>query len=266
MAGFDALSAYRRMFATAEDGLTAWWYFGTSFVEMPGYPTIPVLHIETLMIYRTVTLSPDAFRMEYWEIGYMRDPTTGEIARRWLNPITGAEVTSPDRFEEGPAHFTIERIGSALKLDLVQAHARIESVDVVLSLTNDRVMIEQTERKVRGFPLPDGSMPSLDSDSVSRARTKLTMVSSQADLQLSSAPCSGAYEFELAQPPWMGFGDQVGRSITRGVMVKTDMNEKRNPVAWERMKSLYPDCFDGDEVRPRWAAGGAPLKAVAAAG
>jgi hypothetical protein len=218
------------------------------------------------MVYKTATLSPDAFRMEYWEIGYMRDPTTGEIARRWLNPITGAEVASPDRFEEGPAHFIIERDGAGLKLELVQAHARIESVDVAVTSRNGRVVIEQTERKVRGFPLPDGSMPSLDSDSVSRARTKLTLFASQADLAFNSAPSSGAYEFELGPPPWMGFGNTPGRSITRGSMVKADMHEQRNPVAWARMKSLFPDCFDGDEVRPRWAAEDGAKRVVPTAG
>ena len=64
MADLDALDAYRRMFATAEDGLAAWWYFGTSFIDIGDYSTIPVLHIETLMVYKTVTLSPDAFRMD----------------------------------------------------------------------------------------------------------------------------------------------------------------------------------------------------------
>ena len=263
MSGLNALDVYRRMFATAEDGLAAWWYFGTSFVDIDSYPTLPVLHIETLMIYNTTTLSPDAFRMDWWEIGYMRDPTTGEVARRWLNPITGAVVPAPDRFEEGPSHFIIERSGTGLQVTLVQAHARIESVVVTVTERDGRACIEQTERKVRGFPLPDGSMPSLDSDHVSRARTKLSLFSSLADVGKNSAPSSGAYEFELAPPPWMGLGDRPGRSITRGIMVKADMNQQLNPLAWQRMKSLFPDCFDGDQVRPRWSV---DVAAVAAAG
>ena len=233
--------------------------------EIEEYPTLPVLHIETLMIYNTTTLSDKAFRMDWWEIGYMRDPTTGEIARQWLNPITGALVDCPDRFEEGPSHFIIEQAGAALEVSLVQAHARIESVEVNFTTQGGRVFLEQTERKVRGFPLPDGSMPSLDSDQVSSARTMLSVFASQDDLAKNSAHSSGAYEFELAPPAWMGFGGRPGRSITRGIMVKAGMNHQLNPLAWQRMKALFPDCFDGESVRPRWSTE-VTARAVATAG
>ena len=252
---FDALAAYRRMFATATDGVAAWWYFGTAFAEIPGYLSLPVIQAETLMIYKTTTLSADAFRMDWWEIGYMRDLATGEIARAWTNPLTGATVAAPQKFEEGPAHFLIARDGAGLKLELTQAHARIERVDVVFSEADGRVLLEQTERKVRGFPLPDGSMPSLDSADVSAARTTLSIQAARADLVNPSAPCSGAYDFELRKPPgWMGFGDRPGTAMTRGAMVKAGLNEQINPIAWRRLQQLFPDCFDGDEVRPRWPA------------
>lgn len=253
---FDALSVYRRMFATATDGLAAWWYFGTAFVEAPGSDlSIPVVQAETLMIYKTSTLSPDAFRMDWWEIGYMRDVATGEIAQTWTNPVTGAALPAPQKFEEGPAHYLISRDGSGLRLELTQAHARIEHVEVAFTETDGRVRLEQRERKVRGFPLPDGSMPSLDSPDVSAARTTLSFQCARADLQADTAHCTGVYDFELGKPPaWMGFGDRPGRAITRGAMVKAAMNEPLNPIAWRRLRTLFPDRFEGDEVRPRWPA------------
>lgn len=253
--GFDPLAAYRAMFAGPENGMSAWWYFGEAFAEMDGFPSIPVIQAETLMIYKTQPLSPDAFRMDWWEIGYMRDLATGEIAKSWLNPITGARMPAPSKFEEGPAHFLISRDGDGLKLELTQAHARIERVDVTFTRHGDRLQLTQVEQKVRGFPLPDGTMPSLDSPNVSRARTQLTLFSGIADLGQALPPSSGVYDFELSSlPSWMGFGALKGRFLTRGAMVKApDIHHQLNPIAWARLKSLFPERFDRDRVAPKWS-------------
>ena len=253
-APFDALNTYRRMFANAEDGMSAWWYFGVSLMQVENYPTIPVQHIETVMIYKTRTLSKDSFRMDWWEIGYMRDPITGEIADKWINPVTGQRLTAPHKFEEGPAHFTFTRKGDGLDVTLEQAHARIDSVEVTFTEDDGRIMLNQIERKTRGFPLPDGTMPSLDSEHVSKAETRLTIISSLADLEHPDAPSSGSYGFELKKaPPWMQLGDRKGRCVVEGVMVKAGVNEKLNPTAWARLQTLFPDCFDGENLKPKWA-------------
>ncbi|WP_428149687.1 hypothetical protein [Brevundimonas sp.] len=251
--GFDPLSAYRTMFGTARDGVAAYWYFGTAFVEIEGFPVTPAIQAETLMVYKTTTLSPDAFRMDWWEIGYMRDIATGEISKSWVNPITGAVRTSPQKFEEGPAHFLIQRDGDGLKLELEQAHARIDRVDVVFTEEDGRILLTQTERKTRGFPLPDGTMVGPDHPDASAAVTTLSIISSRPDLASDSAPGSGAYDFVLQKlPSWMGFGDRKGTLLTRGAMVKAEMNHALNPIAWQRLKDLFPECFDGDVVLPKW--------------
>ena len=254
MDALDPLDTYRRMFAEAEDGVSAWWYLGSTFAEMDGYPVLPVLHVETVMVYKTRTLTPDSFRMDWWEIGYMRDPVTGEVADHWTNPITGARLPFPKKFEEGPSYFTFTRAGSGLKVDLVQRHARVESVDVVFTERDGRVLLDQHEIKIRGFPLPDGSMPDLDSDQVSRARTRLSAFSARADLTRPGAPSSGSYEFELKAPAWMGMGERPGRAYTRGIMVKAaHVDEQLNPSGWRRLMALFPDCFDGERLKPRWS-------------
>jgi hypothetical protein len=251
-AKIDPLDTYRRMFANIEDGLSAWWYLGSSFIDVEGFPSFPVQHIETVMVYKTRTLSPDAFQMDWWEIGYMRDPTTGEIAKTWTNPITGAVVAAPNKFEEGPAKFVFTRKGDGLDVQLEQAHARIESVEVVFTEYDGRVMLEQTERKVRGFPLPDGSMPSLDSTNVSKAQTRLTIISAKADLLRPDTPSSGSYDFTLGAPAWMGMGERGGRCVVKGIMVKAAMNNQLNPTGWARLQALFPGRFDGDDIRPLW--------------
>jgi hypothetical protein len=255
MSQIDPLDTYRRMFAEPHDGVTAWWYLGSSFAEMDGYPVIPVLHVETVMLYKTTTLDADSFRMDWWEIGYMRDPVTGEVAETWTNPITGARIPFPQKFEEGPSYFTFARGagGEGLKVELVQKHARVESVEVQFSERDGRILLDQHERKVRGFPLPDGTMPSLDSDQVSRARTRLSIFSAKADLERPGAPSSGSYEFELKAPAWMGMGERPGRTIVRGVMVKApDPQAQLNPTGWARLRELFPDCFEGERIVPNW--------------
>jgi hypothetical protein len=253
MSELDPLDTYRRMFAEPTDGVSAWWYLGTSYAEMDGYPVIPVLNVETVMLYKTSTLSPDSFRMDWWEIGYMRDPVTGEVAKTWTNPITGAQLPFPQKFEEGPSYFTFTREDARLKVELVQKHARVESVEVSFTERDGRILLDQHERKVRGFPLPDGSMPSLDSDQVSRARTRLSIFSAKADLERPGAPSSGSYEFELKAPAWMGMGERPGRTIVRGVMVKApDPQAQLNPTGWARLRELFPDCFEGERIVPNW--------------
>ncbi len=253
MSDLDLLDTYRKVFNGAQDGLSAWWYFGQSFADIDGWPSIPTLHAETLMLYRTETLSADSFRMHWWEIGVMRDPVTGETAETWRNPVTGKVVRTPSRFEEGPAYYTVTRRDDALQIDLVQAHARVEEVRVAIAEVDGQVLIDQTELKTRGFPLPDGTMPDLDSAAVSSARTRLFACAARQDLDRSCLPASGAYEFELTKlPEWMGFGDRQGRNMVRGTMVKSAIDSRINPTAWARLKQLHPTCFDGDTLLPNW--------------
>jgi len=50
MADVDIFKAYRKMFTSAEDGLVAWWYVGGAFVAPDGYPEMPVIESETVMV------------------------------------------------------------------------------------------------------------------------------------------------------------------------------------------------------------------------
>lgn len=254
MSELSPLQIYRRMFGTPEDGLAAYWYLGTMSVQVEDLPTIPVVAAETVMVYRTRTLSDTVFKMDWWEIGVMRDPVTGEIPVAWTNPITGAVIPAPRKFEEGPAGFTVTADGDRLHVELVQAHAKILGVEVEMTKADGRVFLKQVETKYRGFPRPDGSFPEPGEVGSVRARTQLSIWADLDELSTSPYPfSSGAYDFELDLPPWMGFGDRKGVCLTRGVMRKADMNDPINPIAWARLKEEFPDRFEGDELRPVWA-------------
>lgn len=253
MSLLSPMQIYRRMFGTANDGLACYWYFGTMSIAIDGQPVIPVIQAQTAMVYKTTTLSEHSFKMDWWEIGIMVDPTTGDIAESWTNPMTGAVIRSPRSFEEGPATFTVTEHERNLTIDLVQAHATVIGVEVEISEARGRVFLQQSERKYRGFPRQDGTFPEPGEPGSVLARTQLNVWADSTELQSAEAPfSSGSYEFELDVPSWMGFGDLRGICLTRGIMSKTPMNRALNPLAWQRLRATFPARFDGDELRPAW--------------
>ena len=252
----DAFDNYRRMLAAPDDGLVAWWYLGETLCELEGWPTMPTLQAETVMVYRTETLDADSFRIHWWEIGYFRDPITGDIADKWRNPITGREASAPKWFEEGPAHYTVKRVAGGIEVDLVQPQAIVKSVVPAFYQAFGQVHLLQTERKARSFPQPDGSIPAPDSEQSADAVTKLSVYASQADLNSGSAwvDCTGSYSFALATlPAWLGFGEVAGRSVTHGRMQKAKIDAPLNPLAWARLQALLPAYFDDGRIKPKWS-------------
>jgi hypothetical protein len=251
----DLLSAYRTMFACPDEQMVAWWYCGTAYAQIPGLPELPVLGVETVMVYRTETIDADSFNIHWWEIGYFRDQLTGEVAGRWQNPITGIEVDLPKVLEEGPARITVSRNGDALSLDIDQHMAILRGADVSWQQIGDRLLIHQQERKARGLPRADGSLPEPGSPDVAEGITDLSIYASLADIRASDNvyPCRGSYTFGLDAPaPWMGFGEMEGRSLVRGRMDKVPVDEAVNPIAWRRLQELLPHAFSGESLKPRW--------------
>ncbi len=234
----DLFDAYRRILATTGSEEVWWWYFGTLMVDVDGLPSVPLLEAETIMAYRTQTLSPDSFRIHWREIGYFRDPRTGEIAAPFVNPITGHQLTPPRSFLEGPGHYTITRTEAGVRLDIVQPHANIQSADVTLrELPGGRVLLQQTERKTRGLPLPDGTMPKEGM----QAHTVLSFFANAADLDKPSAQAEGSYSFTLdGLAPWLGLGARTGGSTVHGILTKSTPAEHQNATAQTRLLDLFP--------------------------
>ena len=240
------LQNYRRMVATEGSGKTHWWYIGTTFIEIDGYPSIPVAQPETLMVYDTTTISNDSFSIVWNEIGYFRDCISGEIIDVWQNPITGERVAAPKSFIEGPAQYTISSAENEVSVALVQPNAIVAGVSVKTNIVGERIWITQVERKSRGFPQRDGSLPEAGSSQTADAVTTLSFSSDVEALAGASpsVPCIGYYEFRLGTlPEWMGFGDRRGRTVVKGVIVKCEAGEVVNRQSTERLRELYPNFF-----------------------
>ena len=257
MGEISLLDTHRRLMASATDQDVCWWYLGTTFAQVDGYPDIAALQAETIMIYRTETLSPDSYRIHWREVGYFRDPASGEVAQEWLNPITGDSMPAPRSFEEGPSSYTITADGDALLIELEQAHATVRGIDAAFgSAGPGRISLTQRERKIRGFPLPDGTMPQADSGALSETTTVLSLYADLAHVEAGSegqVACSGLYSFELSNlPPWMGFGTMPGRAVVKGIMRKTHPQERLNGLAWARLTDAFPAYFTGQALTPPW--------------
>ena len=245
----DRFHAYRNMLASPRDSDEVyWWYFGTAYVRIPGFPEMVSLQAETVMVYRTETTADDEFKIQWREIGYFRDPVSGEIAERWLNPLSGESVAPPRTFQEGPGEYTVRTTDEGLRVAAVQPHASIQSIDTEWHELGERLVLVQTERKIRGFPKADGTMPDLDTDGGFDAETRLVFFGDRADHPSGATGSStrGSYRFALdGLPAWMGFGSTTGGIVVRGIIARAGRHDRVNPVAWKRLDRLFPGFLGG---------------------
>lgn len=251
-----AFDTYRRTLTSRDDTDTAWWYLGTSTVEVDGSPEIIVNHVETVMIYRAATLGPASYRVPWWEIGVFRDAITGEVPTAWVNPVTGGAIEPARVFEEGPSGFSVRAAGDdgVEIFDAVQAFAALESAEVTVRDAGDRVVVTQIERKTRSFPGKDG-LRDLSAGGGSKAFTILQWFADRDALagDAPSVPATGMYSLAIDTPAWLGFGDRPSRFMVKGLMVKADLAPPLNPRGWADLQRLFPHYFENGAIRPRWA-------------
>ncbi len=236
---------YRRMLGSPDDGAVCWWYSGWSFVEVEGHIEIPVAAVVAVMTYDTETLAADSCRIRWSEIGAFREPATSEPPASWTNPLTGQTVEPPRSFQEGPGAYTVScSAPGRVALALQQPGAMVRSLHAQMQQQGDRLFVVQQERKVRGFPLPDGTLPAPGSTSGFEALTELSFYASARAVDAAEdrfVPCQGSYRFTLSGiPPWMGFGDLSGRTVTRGVITKARPGSRIDPSGLDLLSRLFP--------------------------
>lgn len=237
--GMDLYALYRKMFSsTADDAVCCWWYLGNSRMDVPDIGNVSTSQVETCMIYKTQNVGADSVKVSWKEIGVFRDIATGELPGPWLNPETGKTEPRRVSLEDGPAHYTVSRAHGGVHIDLDQTHARVQAVSALFSVNDGRVCITQTEDKIRQVDTPE-PLP---------IRTVLKIYASLADLQVpgvASVKASGFYYAGTTDPAIKGFS-------INGLMQKAAVDEKLNPIGWQRMRAAYPTFFKGDRVDPAW--------------
>jgi hypothetical protein len=237
--GLDPYVVYRKMFSSMVPGAAfCWWYLGATTTPVEGLGNVATNQVETIMVFKTEDLGPDAVRNSWLEIGCYRDIATGEMPTAWTNPITGKTEPRVPSFEDGPAHYTVRRAKDDVDIALEQAHAGIKQVRAIFTVEGDRVCLTQIEDKTRGVDTPK-PLP---------VQTVLKVYASLADVKdpsQSSVAASGFYGLTL-------LGSATPTFAINGLMRKTATDEKLNPIAWSRMKAAYPAMFKGDRIDPVW--------------
>ena len=250
----DLFSAYRRTFATFDpDELVVWWYCGVVVSNREGVGQVPITQAETIMVYRTRDVDADTFTIDWTEVGAFRDITTGERMDGWFNPFSGLVLPYPKSFVDGPATFTVTRAGEqGISVALVQHNARIDGVKLDFSINDRTLGIVQTETKTRTFHRPDGTLPPLDGPDATHIDTVLSVWSDLAAAQDAGRPNVASHGFYSSGSRAGGSGSWASTQV-QGTMQKARVDEKVNPVAWDRLQAFYPDFFTGDRIDPVWS-------------
>jgi len=249
----DLFSAYRKTFATFDtDELVVWWYCGFVLAAREGLGSVPVTQAETIMVYRTRDVDADTFTIDWTEVGAFRDITTGEPMDGWFNPFTGSVLPYPKSFVDGPATFTVTRSGDqGVEVALVQHNARVDGVRLDFGINDRTLGIRQTETKTRTFHRPDGTLPPVDGPDATQIDTVLSVwadLDAASDPARRNVPSHGFY----TSGSRAGAGGSWASTQVQGTMQKARVDEKLNPVAWDRLQQFYPRFFDGDRIDPDW--------------
>ena len=250
----DLFEAYRKTFASRDPTQrVVWWYCGFVVSRREGVGEIPLTQAETIMVYRTRDVDAETFTIDWTEVGVFRDIVTGTVMDGWFNPFDGVVAPHPRSFVDGPATFTVRRHGDGIDIHLVQHNARIDGVELAVSRNARSLGLVQTETKSRTFHRPDGSLPPLDGPEATHIDTVLSIWSpldAVDDPAIDNAPAHGFYT--SGSKGGAGTGSWASTSV-RGVMRKATVDERVNPVAWERLEEIYPDFFRDGRIDPAFA-------------
>jgi hypothetical protein len=236
--------AYRRMFATADDGVVNWWFSGMTYALLEGQPEIPIAQVCAIMTYRTETLAADAFRVHWSEIGVLFDPVTHELPRARRNPVTGDRIDMQPTFSEGPGSYVVHATADGVRVELDQPSARVQGVEVCFAESAQRFSFVQHERKQRGYARAEGTLPPMASSAFFDAHTELAFYALKSDLARPAQlelPVGASYRFSMAGiPPWMGFGALKGATRTVGAITRAPLGIRVNPRAWALLEEHLP--------------------------
>jgi hypothetical protein len=234
-AGLDPLDTYIRMFASKTTGEeVAWWFMGAIPLVDEQIGEIPTYQEETVRIHRT-----DANNAFSWtEAGVFREIVTGEV------PTTGFDPASGKTSEHGSvlagkgmtATVTATKDGDGLKVVTNIPGQTFLSTTVDAKIEGDRVCLTHIEEK--GRPNAQGQL--------NPNRVVFKIYASLADLK-GKAPnvkASGYYGVRNVNTKKVG---------VNGLMHKAAMNEKVNPIAWDRIKKHHPTFITGDRFTPTWS-------------
>ena len=237
-AGLDPLDTYIRMFASKTKGEeVAWWFMGGIPIEIETVGPLDTFQEETVRIHRTDSVSATEASFSWTEAGVFRDVVSGEVPTTGFNPATGETKPHGSTLAgQGMiATVTVKKAGDGLSVITDIPGTKFEPTLIDAQIDGDRVCLTHVE--IKGRPNAEGK--------VNPNRTAFKIWASLAELK-TKAPnvkASGYYGVRNVA---------TGKIGVNGLMHKAAMNEKVNPIAFERLKKHHPTFVTGDRFTPTW--------------
>jgi hypothetical protein len=238
-AGLDPLEVYIKMFASmAPNGECAWWFMGALPRDIEDVGPVDTIQEETVRVHHTDTVKKDQVDFIWKEVGVFRDIRTGENPPERFDPVTGVTTKSNTLLGAGghAARISVHKAGDGLTVGMDIAGNQTSNVRIGAKIEGDRVCLTHLEDKTRANP--SGGMANTNT-------TSFKIYASLAELK-GKAPSVAATGFYGVK------NRDTGKIFVNGLMHKTSLEEKINPIAWARIKAAHPTFFKGDSLGPNW--------------
>jgi hypothetical protein len=239
-AGLDPFSTYGRMFASTREGAEcAWWFMGALPLQVEDIGAVDFVQEETIRVHRVEVPGPGQLDILWREVGVFRDITSGAVPTGWYNPIKGALQPQTGQLKGGPSRHLIRKRGDELEIALQVKNTTASRITIDGRVSGDRVCLTHIEEKSRSDK--NGAAPSV-------IRTVFKIYASLADLRGTDAAVNASGFYGVRNRT-------TGNVFVNGLMQKAQLDEKVNPLAWERAQARYPEFFQGDRLAPSWQDG-----------
>ncbi len=239
-AGLDPLAVYIKMFASMTKGAECcWWFMGALPRDVQDVGAVDTIQEETVRIHRTEMVSADQIDFRWREVGIFRDIMTGEIPEQRFDPVTGLSKTGNTTIGGGAsARVTVRKADADLSVGVSIPGNTTGIISVGATVDSGRVCLTHTEDKTRA--LSDGTPGPTN-------RTTFKIYANLSDLKgnAPNVPANGFYGVK---------NRDTGKIFVNGLVRKAALDEKVNPIAWNRLKAAHPSFFKDDRLAPSWEA------------
>jgi len=234
-ADLDPFETYIKMLASMTQGAeVCWWFMGALPREIEGIGPVDLTQEETIRVHRTEVIGPGQISFQWKQAGVFREVATGEVPQSLYDPANGATTPQNSTLKSGISKVVVRKTADGLTVANEAQGSVSGQITIDAQIAADRVCLTHTEDKTRETP-----------NGPSTNRTVFKVYASLAELK-------GATPSVAARGYYGVRNLGSGKVFVNGLMVKAAMDEKLNPIAWERIKAAIPAFFKGDRVAPSW--------------